>query len=251
MRSGVSIAATAAVLALSALSANVWATAIPGQGTWETTLQPRDINSDGKADGYYDTVLNVTWLADAGAWQVPHVHDGLKAWAMGLDVYGIVGWRLPFTVGTHQPGVCASQYNNCDQGFNMPTISADGKTVYSEFAHLYFVTLGEASYCDTLGHCVTGNEFEDREVNTGPFTNMRYGHYQSEFFPRAIDEPYPYRFVGFDNVYGYQFIGGGFTAWAVHSGDVSALPVPELQTYALMFLGLSMLAVATRRRRSH
>jgi hypothetical protein len=35
---------------------------ISGQGTWETTLQARDINGDGVVDAYYDTALNVVWL---------------------------------------------------------------------------------------------------------------------------------------------------------------------------------------------
>ena len=29
------------------------------------TLQGRDVNGDASADGYYDTVQNLTWLADA------------------------------------------------------------------------------------------------------------------------------------------------------------------------------------------
>ncbi len=38
---------------------------VSGQGTWETTLKPRDLTGDGVADAYYDTVLDITWLADA------------------------------------------------------------------------------------------------------------------------------------------------------------------------------------------
>ena len=41
----------------------VHAAAVPGQGTWETTLQARDINHDGTVDAYYDTALDVSWLA--------------------------------------------------------------------------------------------------------------------------------------------------------------------------------------------
>lgn len=49
-----------ATLPLPAMSA-----AVPGQGTWETTLLPRYY--EGKVVAYYDTVLDITWLRDAGA----------------------------------------------------------------------------------------------------------------------------------------------------------------------------------------
>jgi hypothetical protein len=40
---------------------------ISGQGTWETTLQNRDLNGDGIADAFYDTQLNVTWLRNVNS----------------------------------------------------------------------------------------------------------------------------------------------------------------------------------------
>jgi PEP-CTERM motif len=75
-----------ATTALLALAATAQAAGVSGQGTWETTLQPRDINADGKTDAFYDSVLKVTWLADA------------NAWAANLNVYGATGWRLPTLV---------------------------------------------------------------------------------------------------------------------------------------------------------
>ena len=38
------------------------AAGVPGQGTWETTLQARDLNGDSVTDTFYDTALNITWL---------------------------------------------------------------------------------------------------------------------------------------------------------------------------------------------
>ena len=52
--------------ALAAVSA-AHAVPVPGQGTWETTLQARDIDGDGTVDAWYDTALDLTWLADANA----------------------------------------------------------------------------------------------------------------------------------------------------------------------------------------
>ena len=33
---------------------------VPGQGTWETTLQARDLDKDGYADAFYDISSNLT-----------------------------------------------------------------------------------------------------------------------------------------------------------------------------------------------
>ena len=59
-----STAACACVLAV--VTSTSRAAAISGQGTWETTLQPRDLDGNTSTiEAYYDTVLNITWLANA------------------------------------------------------------------------------------------------------------------------------------------------------------------------------------------
>lgn len=48
------------------VSITMHAISISGQGTWETTLQGRDLDGNlNTFKAYYDTVLNITWLADA------------------------------------------------------------------------------------------------------------------------------------------------------------------------------------------
>ena len=42
----------------------------------------------------YDTDLNITWLADANA-NHGMTWDQANAWAAGLNVGGVTGWRLP------------------------------------------------------------------------------------------------------------------------------------------------------------
>lgn len=141
-------------LALAAACAGGSAQAAPvaGQGTWQSTLAARDINGDGTVDAFHDETLNVTWLADANA-AVGSAFDtalpgsGLmnwasaRAWAAQLNVYGVTGWRLPTMLDTGAPG-CDFSYSGTDCGFGVQDISADSQTVYSELAHLYFVTLG-------------------------------------------------------------------------------------------------------------
>lgn len=97
---------------------------VSGQGTWETTLEARDLTGDGVADAYYDTTLGITWLANAGAyngaWQ-----DSI-AWATNLTVGPVRGWRLPHM--TFDGGI---------EGCNFPPL-ING----SEWRQMFFVTLG-------------------------------------------------------------------------------------------------------------
>ena len=50
--------------ALATVSLSSRSSGVPGQGTWETTHRARGINRDGAVDAYYDTALNINWLAN-------------------------------------------------------------------------------------------------------------------------------------------------------------------------------------------
>lgn len=234
---------------------------VPGQGTWETTLLPRDINDDGTVDASYDTVLDVSWLANANAavgsayvapWAVGTEFDGVmnwanaKAWAASLDVYGKTGWRLPTMIDTGAPGCDWTYAGGTDCGYNVQTISQDGQTVFSEMAHLYCVSLGNLSFCtpgDTQCHSAQPGWGLS---NTGGFRNLHSLYWSSVAY--APDPAY-YAWV-FDTADGPQAIGaqsGDFYAVAVRPGDVAAA-VPEPQSYALLLLGISGVLEAVRRR---
>lgn len=81
------------------------AVAISGQGAWETTLQGRDLDGDlSTFEAYYDTVLDITWLADANYAQTSgYDNDGVMSWysAMSwttqLEYNGYSDWRLAIT----------------------------------------------------------------------------------------------------------------------------------------------------------
>lgn len=56
-------AAIGAVVAAATLTTGVaLADGVPGQGTWESALLPRDIDGDTTTDAFYDTELDITWL---------------------------------------------------------------------------------------------------------------------------------------------------------------------------------------------
>lgn len=182
---------------------------------------------------YYDTDADLTWLADANA-AVGSAYDyetpgtgymswaDANAWAAGLDVDGVTGWRLPTTM---QPDTsCDSQSN---QGSSFPLQGFGTGCTGSEMGHLFNVE-GISS------------------AAPGPFSNVQSGGYWSgtEFAPNTIGA---WDF-GFDTGGQYTLNKSGLLfAWAAQSGDVSAVPVPA----AVWLFGSGLLGlVGVARRKS-
>ncbi len=251
---------TATALAL-LVSASAYAAPVPGQGSWQNTLQARDINGDGTVDAFYDTVLNVTWLADANAGAGSSFDNGrnatdgqmtwtnAKAWAASLNVLGTTGWRLPTMIDTGTSG-CNFAHSGTDCGYNVQTISADGQTVYSEMAHLYYASLGNLAYCDITGDCSLGFASTAPDYmlsNTGGFRNLQAWAYWSGVAYAPFPSDVAWYFV---TRYGNQFNVDQyieFYALAVRPGDVTAA-VPAPQVLGLVLVAIGAAVVAMRRR---
>ena len=222
------------IAGLLVLGAGAQAAPVSGQGTWETTLQGRDL--DGVVttyEAYYDTVLDITWLADANyartsgydsvgrmTWQAA------SDWAANLDVHGVTGWRLP----TISP-VNGSSYNtlyspagNTDLGYNISAAGTAyaGSTV-SEMAHLFYNTLGNKGLYNTAGNVQSGWGLS----NTGPF-DLQAGAYWSG---TDLSVSLAWLFSFSDGVQTYTDVSNfNLFAWAVRSGDVpvsgASVPIP-------------------------
>jgi hypothetical protein len=214
------------IISIFAFQALSFTSIASGQGTWETTLQARDINGDGVIDAYYDTSLNITWLANSNlaagsiydddeyAEFIPGGNtktdgamllENARIWAATLNVYGETGWRLP------------------NSGYNFHDPEGD-RGIY-ELDHLYKITLGN-NYLYEVNPGLT---------NLGPFSNIKTDRmYWIE--TETVESWYAW-------AYGLNGSGGGGSfsneihyIWAVKDGDVNTVPEPS--NISLLLAGL-------------
>jgi len=211
------------------------AAVLPAQGSWQADLSGRDLdgNLDNGYEAYYDASLNITWLADANhAKTSGHDADGAmswtdaSAWAASLNLGGVTGWRLP-----------SAKYATCSgNGYLQSQCGYFSDPASSEMSHMYFVTLGNARQTSTIN--LDAN-------NTGPFANVKdsWGSYYFDSVT-GVKGAWTFNFTNGNQEPDYTY--REHQAWAVHAGDVGA--VPEPQTWATMLLGLLGMTVVARRR---
>jgi hypothetical protein len=235
-------------------SSVVHAASISGQGTWETTLQGRDLDGNlSTFEAYYDTVLNVTWLADANYAGTLMNWADANSWASSLNINGITGWRLPTVSpidGTTADDFITAYDGTEDRGLN---VSAPG-TLYagstaSELAHMFYNTLGNLSPCNpstTVGTTCSPQTGQGLS-NTGPFTfsnDPNYTYYWSGT-QSTINTNAAWYLRTSDGIQDYGAKLDTNVAWAVHTGDVSAVPVPA----AVWLFGSGLLGLTGMARR--
>lgn len=222
----------------------------------QAALQGRDLDGSlATHEAYYDTVLDITWLADANyAKTSSYDADGAmtwvdaNTWAANLSFYNPLtnqtydDWRLP----TVDP-INGSTFNynvsfngSTDFGYNITSPQ-------SEMAYMYYVNLGNPSFTTPAGassgcYVNSSNTCLD---NVGPFVNLQPYVYWSatEYAPSPANAWLFTMHQGAQDRYGKT---SSFYAWAVSPGDVAA--VPEAETYALMLAGLGLIAWRARRR---
>lgn len=261
----ISLQSTLRVLSVGAVlaaSSSVVAGPITGQGTWETTLQGRDLDGNAATfEAFYDTTLDITWLADANYARTSGFDadgrmtwDSANAWAAALDVFGITGWRLP-TVAPIDGSVFHTAFSTnatTDRGYADVDGWVDGAGApVSEVGHMYYVTLGNLGACPPDGGdgnpatCDGSPPTGWGLTNTADFDNVQTNFYWSG---TELSAGGAWGF-GFDRGLQGDFgEGNDLFAWAVRSGDVS---VPAPGVLGLLGIGLAgMLAAGRGRRRA-
>lgn len=248
----------ALVLALSSAQA----VGVSGQGTWESTLQGRDLDGNlaNGYEAYYDAALNLTWLRDTnfaltsgytskanGGVTPGLVYDNktkwtsgqmgwgaAKVWAATLNVNGVTGWRLPSMVDVGYDG-CSSFTTaggvGTDCGFNVDT-------QLSEMAHMWYLTLGNTAR-NMPNMPGTGL------ANTGPFAQLVPAYYWLDN-DVWLEPSWTWAFGQYGGLQITTEKDHPLFAWAVHTGDV--LPVPEPSSMVLMLMGLASIGRFVKRR---
>jgi hypothetical protein len=238
-----------------------------GSNGWDGTLRGRDaagnpinlLNSDGTAPNpalqyVYDTVLDLTWLANwnAGAGSsfdnFSNSTDGAmtwanaNAWAASLMDFG-GGWVLPKLKDIGNDGCQLFTNAGGDCGYNVYGSEAGRRE--SQLAHMYYDTLGNRGYSSPVG--VFQPDFGLK--NTGPFSNMLSSNYWfgTAYAPSFASDAWDFN-TDYGDQGGHSQSGGGF-AVAVRRGDVFAGSVPEPGGLALMGLAFGTLAVGRLRGR--
>lgn len=172
----------------------------------------------------YDDVLQITWLQDANyAMTSGYDADGqmtwdrANAWADSLEYAGYHDWRLP--TGDRKP----------------PDGNGELWTLYNTY------------------HLVTGHQDPPISPNPGPFIN--FPTYSLYWSGTLVSEPGDFYYgyntaVSKDQTYYGYYVGfekncDNLYAWAVRSGDVSAVPIPA----AVWLLGSGLIGLIGVRRR--
>lgn len=205
---------------------------------------------------YYDDVANLTWLANANAAGTPMNWATANAWAAGLNISGVTGWRLPATNpidGTTADDATLAYNGTEDLGYN---VSAPG-TLYagsfaSEMAYLFYNTLGNKGYCDpvtsTAPTC-SGPVSGWGLTNTGPFSNVQPGYHWSST-DYAPDTNFAWIFAFHSGGQDRDGKNSVYHAWAVQSGNAGAAVVPLPAAVWLFGSGLLGLVGIARRKKT-
>ncbi|MEK8049514.1 PEP-CTERM sorting domain-containing protein [Ideonella sp. DXS22W] len=224
--------------------------AAPAPG--HAALQARSLDgANATVEAYYDTLLDITWLADFRSQQALLSWSGAMSWAAQLQAGGVTGWRLP-TVSPVSGGsflLTGTNNGSTDAGTAAAGI---GWGTRSELGHLYYVTFGLTGKCQpnnaAPSSCVTPAAYDSTpDLSPLKHVGLNMGYWTGTL---VNNNNSALAFLFSEGRQGTGSLGIQAYAVAVHAGDVGVAPVPEPATAASLLGGLALLGAVMRRRRS-
>ncbi|MFI3136323.1 MAG: DUF1566 domain-containing protein [Methylococcaceae bacterium] len=167
----------------------------------------------------YDSDQNLTWLQDVNAAGGAMSWEAANTWAGGLTMGGVSGWRLPTINTASTLGSAISPNTGC--GYNGGYCGYNVDTSTSELAYMFHDNLGNESTFDRKSNFFSAGGL----ANTGPFSNLDATAYWSSV-GSALDPNGAWTFNMLQGSQKLAFKNNGLSAWAVHEGQVGAVPVP-------------------------
>ena len=190
-----------------------------------TTLSANAALVDNGGGLIYDTVLDITWAQpdDEGRMWID-----ANNWASGLTLGGVSGWRLPYISVAAGAGPFAGSPVDC-------ITASEVACRDNELGYMFYQNLGGTQEQPIL---------DSGDPDLALFPTLQSVNYWSGTEER---DGFAWEF-GFDNGFQDAFgVSSGQGSWAVHSGDVSAIPVPA----AVWLFGsglLGLIGIARRKK---
>ncbi len=161
-------------------------------------------------------------------------------WAAGLSYGGYDDWRLA-NVTDDGNNSCDWDYSGTDCGYNVDTSS-------SELAYMWYDILGNTPYSDTSGNSSqSGWGLTSTSADGVDILNLQPFRYWSGTEYASIPNR-EWDFLTCNGDQSHLNKNGADYAWAVRSGDVAAIAVPEPGTFLLLAVGLAGISGTKQRR---
>jgi hypothetical protein len=185
-------------------------------------LQARDIDRDGVTDAYFDPLHNQTWLAQAS----PVAGAASLYWQAYAEVASTydAAWRLPLLLDTSVPAT------SCSADWATPQVqcSRPGASEVSRLVAAWGDALPVVSWAGNSGSA----DFGFAEVALGAILSGSQDVFWGDTY--AAYAP-------------FWFLADGDVGNPVAAARFAAQAIPEPQTYAMLALGLLVIAWRSRR----